>query len=200
MKFYRVVLILVAVLLSAVLLGSAWGASADQGRRLAGPFCVGKRDLKPLEGNRIVRTNQATRLRAILRAGAVRSVAVGQACRPWENRKLGLALPKSTTPGPQGDRGPAGPQGERGVAGAVGAAGATGPAGPKGDSGATGPQGLVGPAGPPGRDGTGLGDHTTKLCISEGNNVKFGGPDGALCDLGHDFILTVVVVGPNDRP
>ena len=32
------------------------------------------------------------------------------------------------------------------------------------------------------------------LCVSNGNDVKFGGDNGELCNAGHDTVLTVVVV------
>ena len=140
-------------------------ATDDQGRRLAGPFCIGKSFLKPLEGGRS--TREIRFQLAILRAGSVRSVARTQACRPWENRKLGLAFPATGTgAGPKGDKGDTGAQGIQGPAGAVGATGATGatgpqgipgPAtgvpGPKGDTGATGAQGATGATGATGAKG-----------------------------------------------
>ena len=206
MKKWFAVVVAIAVA-SVVLLGTtAFGASSDQGRRLAGPFCVGKRDVKNLEGNRLgtVRPGRTTRAFGILRAGVVRSVAVNQACRPWENRKFGLALPQNAGQrGPQGERGPAGPPGPAGGGG--GGTGATGPAGPQGPpgppgpaggaTGPPGPQGIPGPQGAPGRDGSGLGDRIRTLCISNGNNVKWGGENGELCDPGHDMIVKIVVVG-----
>ena len=146
----------VALVLVLVLVGTAMGASSDQGRRLAGPFCVGKTFLKPLDGGR---TSGAITLKAaILRAGVVRSVANSQPCRPWENRKVGLAIPDPdpVTPGPAGPAGPAGANGTNGATGPVGPAGAKGDAGPaglKGATGETGATGAPGPAGPPGPKG-----------------------------------------------
>lgn len=193
------------------LIGLASGASTDQGRRLAGPFCVGKANLANLEGKRAggLTQGKTTQRFGILRAGVVRSVAVKQACRPWEVRKFGIALPKgAAVAGPQGERGPAGPAGPPGPAGSGGGggSGATGPAGPAGPAGPPGPvgpasvvpgpqgiQGLQGERGERGEAG-GLGDHTAVLCISEGNNVKWGGADGELCDPGHPK-LTIVIVG-----
>ena len=58
--------------------------------------------------------------------------------------------------------------------------------GATGATGATGPQGVAG--------ANGLGDGTTTLCVSNGGDVKFGGPDGAYCNTGHDQVLTVVIV------
>jgi Collagen triple helix repeat (20 copies) len=129
-------LLVVAALTSALLLvGLAQGASGDQGKRLAGPFCIGKRNLQAIGG--------PNALRAILRAGVVRSVAVGQACRPWENRKLGLAVT-----GPAGPQGPPGPKGDPGATGANGGQGPAGQSGPKGDPGPPGPKGDKGDPGP----------------------------------------------------
>ena len=81
--------VLVTVL---VLVAAASGANTDQGRRLAGPFCVGKTFLKPLDGSRA--TNVPTFRISILRAGVVRSVALNQKCRPWENRKVRARDPR----------------------------------------------------------------------------------------------------------
>ena len=83
----------------------------DKGRRLAGPFCVGK--------------NNAGK-----NAGVVRSIAKTQKCRSYEIRKYGIAVPDNdatgTAAGIAGATGPAGPQGAKGDTGA------TGPAGPQG--------------------------------------------------------------------
>ena len=186
---------LAVLLLIGVVAMTAGAASNDQGRRLAGPFCVGKADLNNLEGKRTgVGVGRTTRRFGILRAGVVRSVAVKQACRPWEIRKFGLALPANTNrgpAGPAGERGPAGPPGPAGPAGTGG--GGTGPAGPAGPTGQIGPPGPKGDRGDRGEPG-GLGDRTAVLCISEGNNVKWGGEDGSLCDPGHK-LLKVVIVG-----
>lgn len=177
----RIMLAALAAVLAVVLVGVASGAQNDQGRRLAGPFCIGKRNLAPL-GSR------SNSLRAILRAGVVRSVSVNQPCRPWENRKLGLAV--TGPPGPKGDKGdpgaagPAGTQGAQGATGATGAAGAIGPKGEpgakgdkgergyKGDkgergyTGATGATGAIGPVGPAGKDGKdALGDGARWICV-----------------------------------
>jgi len=143
------------VLAALVVAGVAGATSSDQGRRLAGPFCVGKRYLQPIGAR--------TQLQAILRAGVVRSVAVGQPCRPWEIRKLGLAVPRIPGPagpkGDQGDKGNTGATGATGTTGVKGDTGATGAPGPKGDTGltgatgATGPAGAIGPMGPSGATG-----------------------------------------------
>lgn len=207
MKKWFAVVVAIAVA-SVVLLGTtAFGASSDQGRRLAGPFCVGKKNVRNLEGNRLgtVRPGKTTERFGILRAGVVRSVAATQPCRPWENRKFGLALPpNSGTPGPRGpagERGPAGPAGPAGGgSGSVGPQGPVGPAGPPGPAGGPagppGPQGIAGPQGAPGRDGSGLGDRIKTLCVNpNGNSVKWGGDDGEFCNAGHEFVVKIVVVG-----
>jgi hypothetical protein len=208
---------LVTVIVASVASGASSSPQAQQdtGRRLAGPVCIGKSKLPNLDGSRArgLRQGGVTRNWAILRAGVVRSVAKNRKCFPWENRRLGVGLPQIAGPrgpaGAAGERGPAGavgpqgpagtgagPQGAQGPpgpAGATGATGATGPAGPAGPAGAqglVGPQGQIGPQGPAG----GLGDHTAVLCISNGNNVKWGGENGELCDPGHP-LLKVVIVG-----
>jgi hypothetical protein len=162
---------LLAVLLVGVITASgAPKVSTDKGRRLAGPLWGGKRFLKPLDGGRV--GGQISLRAAILRAGVVRSVAIGQPCRPWENRKLGLAVPDPDDfppgpAGPKGDTGAAGAKGATGAAGATGSPGATGASGSKGDTGAKGATGrlalleqmglrshrAVGPQGPKGEIG-----------------------------------------------
>ena len=180
---------LVALVLIGVVAMTAGAASSDQGRRLAGPFCVGKPDLKNLEGSRLagIRAGKTTRRFGILRAGAVRSVAAKQPCRPWEIRKFGLALPQGAGTGPRGPAGERGPAGPAGPAGAVGAQGLQGIQGLQGLQGERGERGERGEAG-------GLGDHLATFCVSVGGNVKYGGPEGADCDPGH-VKLSVVVVG-----
>ena len=149
-----IVLVAAAVAaLGVVAISSAQSNSgADKGRRLAGPFCVGK-------------TNAGKN------AGVVRSIAVTQKCRGYEIRKMGLAVPDndsaavgvaagvtgeagSTGPqGPKGDAGAAGAQGPKGDGGAQGLPGSAGPSGPKGDSGAKGDTGAQGPQGDRGEQG-----------------------------------------------
>jgi Collagen triple helix repeat (20 copies) len=222
MKVFAVGLV---ALIAAIVVGSSTGASSsvkaaqDTGRRLAGPVCVGKSGLKNLEASRRggVRDGHATQRYAILRAGVVRSVAKNRKCFPWEIRRLGVGLPQIAGPvGPKGAPGERGPQGPPGTGGgSPGPAGPVGPAGQKGDTGSTGATGAVGAQGPPGPAGAvgavgpqgqkgdtgaagagGLGDHIAVLCISNGNNVKYGGPTGDLCDPGHgDQLLHVVIVG-----
>jgi hypothetical protein len=148
--------VFLAVLLLTVVMvvGIAGATTSDKGRRLAGPFCVGKRFLKPLSGARV--TNNPTLRLAVLRAGVVRSVSVNEQCRPWENREVGLAIPDVDplpTPGATGPAGPAGPAGPKGDTGATGAAGAKGATGDKGATGATGAPGLPGAKGATGEQG-----------------------------------------------
>ena len=211
--------------MSAVLLlivvGTSGAANNDQGRRLAGPFCIGKANLKNLNGTLagLVRAGKTTRRAGILRAGAVRSVAKNQPCRPWEVRRNGLALPK--IPGPAGPAGKAGANGVNGapgangangaagVAGAVGATGsvgatgatgATGAVGPKGDKGDRGEKGEKGDKGDRGEPGSGLGDHTRWICVNtEGDTGKplFDGGTGVApdCKPGAKSAFKVVTQG-----
>jgi len=96
-----------------------------------------------------------------------------------------ICAPKAGAQGAAGAEGPAGPAGPAGTTGAKGDTGAAGP---------TGPAGPAGPQGPAGKDG--LGNGIGYLCISAGNNVKWGGTDGSLCDPGHDTLVKVVTVTP----
>jgi len=159
------IIVAAAIMLVALIsIGSISAASSDQGRRLTGPFCVGK-------------TNAGDN------AGVVRSIAKTQACRSYEIRRFGLAVPHpefpgvgSKVPGPQGGAGPAGTDGKDGIDGKNGVNGnvhveqlengcvkftgsdeseatlcpTEGVAGPKGDKGDTGATGGVGPKGDPG--------------------------------------------------
>jgi Collagen triple helix repeat (20 copies) len=149
MKLYGFVLLLAIGVLTLVTIAVA--APNDQGRRLAGPFCVGKANLNNLEGTRTgLNVGRTSERFGILRAGVVRSVAVKQACRPWEVRKLGLALPQiALPPGVQGPQGPPGPPG---------------PPGPRGPAGPAGPQGPKGDPGPPGPPAT---NPTLTLCVTK---------------------------------
>jgi Collagen triple helix repeat (20 copies) len=188
-----------AVALTAVLFVAA-GASADQGRRLTGPVCIGKSGLNNLEGRArgINASGRATQRWAILRAGVVRSVAAKRKCFPWEIRRNGVGLPQTSGPrGPQGERGAQGPQGAQGAQGAAGATGAAGPAGPAGSAGAVGATGAKGDKGDRGDAGAGgLGDRIVPLCLNvNGGDLKYGGPEGADCDNGHPERLRVVIVG-----
>jgi hypothetical protein len=171
----RFKLIVVAVLAALVVPAVALSVSGDQGRRLAGPFCIGKRSLKPL-GTKI------DARRAVLRAGVVRSVSANQACRPWENRKLGLAWS-----GPGGLAGAPGAPGAAGAAGAQGPRGLQGERGERGDRGPKGDTGAKGDKGDKGEPGT-INGKTQILCISEGGNVKT-----EHCDPGHGTEIEVFV-------
>jgi hypothetical protein len=95
--------------------------------------------------------------------------------------------------GPAGAQGPAGPAGPKGATGAAGPAGVgtPGPPGPPGPKGATGDAGPTGPQGPTGPSGEQPAN--AWLCVSAGNNVKWGGTDGSLCDPGHDTLLHIIV-------
>jgi hypothetical protein len=201
----KVVLVAMSVVLVLIVAGTTGATTNDQGRRLAGPFCVGKADLNNLEGKKTgVGIGKTTRKFGILRAGVVRSVAVKQPCRPWEVRKFGLALPKVPgVPGPAGERGPAGPSGPAGPAGPSGPAGPAGPAGSGGGSvgpaGPPGPPGPAGPIGPKGADGVGLGDRTRWICVHAGaGGPTFDGGDGLTPDCkgeGAKFAFRVVTLG-----
>jgi len=132
---------IVAALLGIVALGALAGsASADQSRRLAGPFCIN------------------------LHTGVVRSIAVKKTCHHGEIRKLGVAAGGKLTTvlgpaglngkdGSNGADGKDGVNGSKGDTGAKGDAGAQGPMGPKGDTGSAGAKGDTGPQGPKGENG-----------------------------------------------
>ena len=109
-KFYIIALAVVAAL---IVVGVSLGASSDQGRRLSGPFCVGK-------------TDQGAN------AGVVRSIGASRQCRSYEIRKNGVAV--SGPAGPAGPKGAAGSQGNGGGDGAPGANGANGLDGKDGKS------------------------------------------------------------------
>lgn len=198
--------IVIAVVLALAVVGVASGASADKGRRLAGPFCVGKANLTPFFVKKVG---------WVSRAGVVRSVAVTEKCQRTEIRKFGVAVPDpdenggvtvAGPVGPQGPQGAQGPTGKTGAAGKDGAQGATGETGaqgeqgPKGDTGATGetgaagPAGPQGPAGPAGKDGAdGLGNGVIYACVSHGGSLQLD-VNGQPCDNeGHLPIKLVVV-------
>lgn len=101
----------IVVIVLGITTAVASGAGADQGRRITGPICVGKRDLKPIHIAGFT----------IPRAGGMRSVARTQDCRSDEDRKLGVAVPDidPVNTGPAGATGPQGPQGGQGPAGVV---------------------------------------------------------------------------------
>jgi hypothetical protein len=99
----------IAVMVAAIAVtATVASAGGDQGRRLAGPFCVGKQN------------SGAT-------AGVVRSVAATNECRSNEVKKVGVAV--------SGPAGPQGPKGDPGPAGATGGSGGSGPAGATGKAG-----------------------------------------------------------------
>jgi hypothetical protein len=95
--------VLLAAIMAVVVVGSVSAATSDQGRRLAGPFCIGKRFLQPVQRGQQTISPQA-RL-SILRAGVVRSVSKNEKCRPWENRKDGVAVNGPAGPGKDGKDG-----------------------------------------------------------------------------------------------
>jgi hypothetical protein len=92
--------------LALIVVATATGASSDQGRRLAGPFCVGKANLSPFFVKKVG---------WVSRAGVVRSVAVTEQCQSWELRKFGQPDNDAATEG--GVPGPAGPAGKDGTNG-----------------------------------------------------------------------------------
>lgn len=140
----KLIVLGLAALLTSV--GVAGAQSNDQGRRLAGPFCIGKTSVSPLRLKNIYGQTVT-----VPRAGIVRSIGIGQKCNANENRRFGVAVAGGA--GAKGDSGPIGPQGSAGTAGARGDTGATGAQGPAGADGARGPQGEVGPAGAKGETG-----------------------------------------------
>ena len=160
---------IVAIVLALAVVGIASGASSDQGRRLAGPFCVGKANLSPF---------YAKGIGWISRAGVVRSVSVTEQCQRTEIRKFGVAVPDV-------DVQPTAP-----------VAGPQGPKGDKGDKGDTGATGATGPAGPAGKDGTNGGDDENDVqqglavCASNGGNLKLCGGDN-----GHDPVGYLILAG-----
>ena len=151
-----------AAVAALVIVTAAYTATGDQGRRLAGPFCVGKPGLSPAAGN-------------VPRAGVVRSIAVTQACRSDEIRKFGVAVPHP----------------EIGATASGGSAGADGATGSSGEKGAKGDTGATGPAGPKGDPGSLEGAGTATLCVSNGGNVKveIGKHE---CDPGHQRLIVVI--------
>jgi hypothetical protein len=168
MKKYVITLFVLLALFGASFAGAT---SSDQGRRLAGPFCVGKAWVKPLHvgGNKISR------------AGVVRSVALTEKCQVTEIRKVGLAVPDPDEASPGTPKGTPAP-----------GPGTAGPAGPKGDKGDTGSQGVAGKDGKNGKDG--LGDGFVYACVSNGGSVQLN-VNGQPCgdNQGHTQIKLVVV-------
>jgi hypothetical protein len=164
-----------------VLVGTATTATQDKGRRLTGPFCIGKPYLRPLgaKGVPIVPLLPAitydSRLInakvAVLRAGVVRSVGANKPCRPWETRRVGVAIPCKTLTPLKPDvyckNVEIGKQGAPGKDGATGAAGANGKDGANGANGGTGPAGASGKV------------TVTQLTGSQSNCVQISGSDGS---------------------
>lgn len=190
---------IVTIVLALAIVGIASGASSDQGRRLAGPFCVGKANLSPF---------YAKGTGWISRAGVVRSVSVTEQCQRTEIRKFGVAVPDVDKDGPT-VAGPQGPKGDTGAAGKDGtsititstekteggttvtfsdgtsifvADGAPGPKGDKGDKGDTGSSG--------GGDDDGDVQQGLAVCASNGGNLKLCGGDN-----GHDPVGYLILVG-----
>ncbi len=170
----RLIALAIVIVAALVVVGFSQAYGSDQGRRLSGPFCVGK-------------TNAGKD------AGVVRSVAASQVCRSYEIRKFGVAVPCSTlTPSPTSACTTGVGSGKAGADGSQGAQGEKGEKGDTGVTGATGPAGATGPKGDPGGLPDGVGYVT--LCISNGGNVKaeIGKHD---CDPGHDKVLAITVPG-----
>jgi hypothetical protein len=169
--------LIIATIIALILATTALAGSTDQGRRLAGPFCVGKANLLPFN------TPQGW----VSRAGVVRSVARTQECNSWENRKFGVAVPDNDPVSPTIDyRAPRdGQDGAKGDKGDTGVTGATGPAGP------------AGPAGADGKDGTnGLGNATLQVCVSNGGTLQ-ADVNGQPCDNGGHTTYTLVIQTTN---
>src|SRR3954470_11034298 len=125
----KLIVLVLAALLTTV--GVAGATSKDQGRRLAGPFCIGKTSVSPLKVKNVFGQTVT-----VPRAGIVRSIGIGMKCNANENRRFGV--PVKGGAGPAGEAGPIGPQG---AAGPAGAKGDTGSAGATGQAGAQGPKG-----------------------------------------------------------
>src|SRR6185369_3058757 len=81
----KLILLVLAALLTSV--GVAGAQSSDQGRRLAGPCCIGKTTVSPLRLKNIFGQTVT-----VPRAGIVRSIGVGQKCNANENRRLGVPV------------------------------------------------------------------------------------------------------------
>ena len=103
----KLIVLVLAALLTTV--GVAGATSGDQGRRLAGPFCIGKTTVSPLKVRNVFGQTVT-----VPRAGIVRSIGIGQKCNANENRRFGV--PVKGGAGPAGESGPIGPQGQIGRA------------------------------------------------------------------------------------
>lgn len=214
------VIIAFAALIAVGIATSASSTSQDQGRRLAGPFCVNK-------NTGVVRSVAEVPFQKCL-AGEVRKVGVAIPCPTLTKAPNHTCGPSSGPKGAKGDKGSAGEKGATGATGAVGpagtagpvgatgATGAQGPTGVKGDTGATGakgdtgatgqtgatgaagPKGDTGATGPAGRDGNGLGDGYRWLCFdgNQGNGFADGGTGAQPnCNGGTKLAFKVVTLG-----
>lgn len=162
-KAITIVASIVAVLTVTTVVTAATGPG-DQGRRLAGPFCVGKFNLAPVwvSGKRISR------------AGVVRSISVSEKCQDTEIRKFGVAIPCPTLT--SADPSTCLPSSNP-VAGAPGANGSNGTNGSDGASGKDGKDGAKGEQGIPGVAGSVTVEQLEDGC------VKFTGSDESTATL-----------------
>jgi hypothetical protein len=172
--------LVLAALLTTV--GVAGATSKDQGRRLAGPFCIGKTTVSPLKVKNVFGQTVT-----VPRAGIVRSIGIGMKCNANENRRFGV--PVKGGAGPAGESGPIGPQGPAGATGATGAKGDTGATGAQGPAGAQGAKGDTGEAGAEGAKGDTGADGAQGPAGAKGDKGDTGaagaqGPAGAKGDKG----------------
>ena len=93
----KLIVLVLAALLTSV--GVAGATSNDQGRRLAGPFCIGKTSVSPLKVKNVFGQTVT-----VPRAGIVRSIGIGMKCNGNENRRFGV--PVKGGAGAKGDAGP----------------------------------------------------------------------------------------------
>ena len=185
--------VFLAAVAAVVIVGSVSAATGpnDQGRRLAGPFCVNNSD------------------------GTVHSVAKGAKCKPGQSARAGWPVPCKTVTvnkvptnpclpvkgargagGAAGAAGATGAAGSQGATGAQGASGATGATGATGASGHSGEQGAQGPQGAKGDTG---GDGYRWICKQgqgQGSLKDGGTGDEPDCNEGADFAFKVVTLGP----
>ena len=176
----KLIVLVLAALLTTV--GVAGATSKDQGRRLAGPFCIGKTTVSPLKVKNVFGQTVT-----VPRAGIVRSIGIGMKCNANENRRFGV--PVKGGAGPAGESGPIGPQGPAGATGATGAKGDTGATGAQGPAGAQGAKGDTGEAGADGAQGPAGADGAQGPAGAKGDKGDTGltgaqGPAGAKGDKG----------------
>jgi hypothetical protein len=176
----KLIVLVLAALLTTV--GVAGATSKDQGRRLAGPFCIGKTTVSPLKVKNVFGQTVT-----VPRAGIVRSIGIGMKCNANENRRFGV--PVKGGAGPAGESGPIGPQGPAGATGATGAKGDTGATGAQGPAGAQGAKGDTGEAGAEGAKGDTGADGAQGPAGAKGDKGDTGaagaqGPAGAKGDKG----------------